>query len=216
MPTDPSTGDDIEPTANPGTDATNADHTDYKVLYNDAQKESASWRSRFTGLQGKYQQEQEKWADDVGKLTDIQGQLDEVSGIREQLDIQVKTLGEQLTTAQSESEINKGELERVTVVTSEFPQLVPFLKDGLIPDAAGDELRTKLKSMSERIDEIKTVEEDEHVAGATLDDQPPAAGKKGPTALLTQAIDAMKKGDTEAYNDLYSQYLEETTKQGGQ
>jgi hypothetical protein len=190
---------------------------DYEALYTqekasrlEAEKRATEFQNRFTGLQGKYQQEQGKWADDVGKMTDIQSQLEEVSGIREQLDLQVSGLQEQLDTASSEKEIADSQLERLQIVTAEFPNLVPFLQDDLIPDETGDTLREKLGKMNDRLGEYKETSQKEVMDNLTEGATPPAGGSTPASEapdLLKEATEAMFAGDTQKYNTLYDQYL---------
>lgn len=191
---------------------------DYKALYTnekaarlEAEKKATEYQNRFTGLQGKYQQEQGRWSDDVSKMMSIQDQLKEVSGIREQLDIQVKSLQEQLDESSTEREIANSQLERLQIVTTEFPSLVPFLQDDLIPDASGDDLRSKLTKMTERLGEVQTSSQkkviDEIKEGATP--PPSGGGSNEDTAesLLAEATRAMVGGNIEKYNTLFDQYL---------
>lgn len=204
-------------TATTGTPpAAQGSQPDYKSLYEQANKDATEWRNRFSGLQGKYQQEQNKWTTDAGTLIDLQSKFSEVTGLREQLEIQNKELSEQLETAASEKDILNANLERITIVTTEFPDLVPFLKDGLIPDESGDELRTKLGILQTRINEIKTTSTEQVVNRVTSGGSPngsPASISNSPSELLKQAIDAMRQGKIEEYNELYNRYLEST--QGG-
>lgn len=188
---------------------------DYKAKYEKAMQDANNWRSRFTGLQGKYQQEQEKWADDANKLHNIETQFSEVSGIREQLELTIQGLNEQLDSAQTESVVAKEELDRLHMVTVEFPELVPFLQDDLIPDGAGDELRTKLQAMSTRIASLQETTVAKHVEGASPSQKPASADTKNPTNLLNQAFEAMRDGNIAEYNKLYDEYLKNST-QGGQ
>lgn len=194
------------------------DQPDYKALYSnekaarlEAEKKAQEYQNRFTGLQGKYQQEQGKWTDDVSKMMNLQDQLKEVAGIREQLDVQVKTLQEQLDTTSTEKEIADSQLERLKIVTTEFPTLVPFLQDDLIPDATGDDLRGRLQKMTERLGEVQTSSQkqviDDLKEGAT---PPPSGGgstEDTAQSLLQEATQAMIGGDIQKYNTLFDQYL---------
>jgi len=204
-----------EPTVTEPAAGTAGNQPDYKSLYEQMQKDAQAWKQRFTGLQGKYQQEQARWADDASHLVDVQSQLDELSGIREQLEVTVSTLNEQLDTARTEGVVAQEELERVRLVTTEFPQLVPFLQDDLLPDGAGDELREKLKTMSTRIDSIKESRVAEHVEGASPSSKPAASPIDSAQSLLQQASAAMREGKLDDYQSLYDQYLK-TSAQGGQ
>lgn len=175
---------------------------------NDAQE----WRNRFTGLQGKYQQEQAKWAGDSAKLMELTEQLNKLSGDKEASIIELTATKEQLDTLTTEKEVALANLERLNIITSEFPSLIPFLKDDLIPDDTGDALREKLKKLDVRIGEIKGNAKEEHKEGASPTN-PPAPAGNSPQALLKQAHDAMRAGNISEYNRLYDLYVQSPKKE---
>jgi len=175
-------------------------------------QEAQEWRTRFTGLQGKYQQEQTKWAGDFAKLTEVTDQLNKLSGEKEAIELELTTAKEQLDTLITEKEIVAASLERLNIVTSEFPSLIPFLKDDLIPDDTGDALREKLKKLDSRIDEIKGTTRTEHAQGASPGTTPAPAGNSS-QALLKQANDAMRAGNIAEYNRLYELFIQSKTKE---
>jgi hypothetical protein len=81
------------------------------------------------------------------------------------------------------------------------------LKDDLIPDDTGDELREKLKKLDAKLSEIKGDVKAEHVKGASPQSSPPPAGNS-PQALLAQAREAMMAGNMTEYNRLYDMYIQ--------
>ncbi len=169
-------------------------------------RQAEEWRTRFTGLQGKYQQEQRKWADDSAKVLELADTLNRLTGEKEAMGISLTQLTEKAEQAELEREVARAELERVKIVTTEFPDLVPFLGDELLPDGAGDELRGKLKLFSDKIGAIKQ-EKITNIAKGSSPNDAPTAQDKSSQALLAQAIDAFRKGDNAGYNDLYQQYV---------
>jgi len=182
-----------------------------------AQADAAEWQKRFAGLQGKYQQEQEKWATTAAKLLEIDESSKKLAADFEALKVAHQTVDEEKDTYLTELETTKAELERVSIITHEFPQLVPLLgtkpEEDALPDGSGDELRGKLKTLAEKIESIKKGAVDANLAGASPAN-PPAA-LKGNEALLKQALTAMHEGRMDDYNKLYTQYVESTSPKGG-
>jgi hypothetical protein len=201
MPEDLTAGTTPDPTV-PVAGATGSQPDLVKAL-NEAQE----WRTRFTGLQGKYQQEQAKWAGDSVKLMELTEQLTKLTGEKEATSLELTSAKEKLDTLATEKELAQLQLERLNIVTNEFPSLIPFLKDDLIPDDTGDELREKLKKLDAKLLEIKGDVKAEHVKGASPPSSPPPAGNT-PQALLTQAKEAMVAGNIAEYNRLYDMYIQ--------
>lgn len=193
-------------TTNPGT-VTTGTQPDVAALLAKAQRDAEEWRNRFTGLQGKYQQEQSKWAGDAAKLIDATEQLTKLVGEKEATTLELTSTKEKLDLLATEKVTLEANLERLNIITSEFPTLIPFLKDGLIPDETGDELRGKLKLLNDRISEIKGSAKTEQVKGAQPQSQPTPADSS-PQALLAQAKDAMRSGNMAEYNKFYDLYIQ--------
>jgi hypothetical protein len=172
----------------------------------EALKQAEEWRTRFTGLQGKYQQEQKKWADDAARVMELGDILAKVTGEKEALGLSISELTEKADTAATEAALAQSQLERIKMVTVEFPDLVPFLGDELLPDGTGDELREKLKLFSGKIEGIKKDKITDIARGSSPSDTPKPQDKSS-QALLQQAIEEFRKGNTAGYNDLYQQYM---------
>jgi hypothetical protein len=182
-----------------------------------AQAETAEWQKRFGGLQGKYQQEQEKWAQTAAKLIEIDEANKKLIGEYEALKTAHATIDEEKDTYLTELETTKAQLDRVSIITHEFPQLVPLLglkpEEDALPDGTGDELRGKLKTLAEKIESIKKGAVDSNVSGASPANPP--ASIKGSEGLLHQALTAMREGRMDEYNKLYTQYIETSSPKGG-
>jgi hypothetical protein len=179
-----------------------------------AQADAVEWQRRFAGLQGKYQQEQEKWAQTAAKLLEVDESSKKVVGEFEALKVEHSKTAEEKDTYFTELELKKAELERVSIVTKEFPQLVPLLQDDVLPDGTGDELRGKLKILAERIESIKKGEFATNLAGASPE-SPPQGIPKGIDAIRLQMMTAMREGRMDDYNKFYAQYVEQSSPKGG-
>ncbi len=182
-----------------------------------AKAEAAEWQKRFAGLQGKYQQEQQKWAETAARLLTLDEENKKLSGDLEAKLVDFTKIDEEKDTYLTELEVKNAELERLKIVTKEFPHLVPLLgeteEQDALPDGTGDELRTKLKTLSEKIESMKKGAQLENQSGASPDNPP--ATIKGSEALLRQAITAMHEGKMDEYNNLYAQYIEQSKNPGG-
>lgn len=202
--------DDIPGTNLPPTDDSGAGGTVTQPklddLYKQALRDNETSQRRFAGLQAKYQQEREKWTADSAKLIDLEEKLTALTGEHETKALGLTKAESERDVAMGEVELLKGQLERLTIVTTEFPHLVGFLKDELLPDAAGDDLREKLKVLSGKIEQIKTGKIDEDMAGSSPPDTPAADADNASTAMQ-KAIDALQKGDVAAYDKHYGDYL---------
>ena len=95
---------------------------DYKALYEQSQREASEWKKRFTGLQGAYQRDQQKWQADGGRIKELEtviaGFDDERKTLRGEL--------ESNATALTELEVVKGSLERLkTIRATSTPASTP-------------------------------------------------------------------------------------------
>jgi hypothetical protein len=201
----------IDPGAQPpatgtgGTDGT----TDWKAKYDQAVLESQEYQKRFTGLQGKYQQELERWKQDSTKVTDLSTQLQAAITQKVDVDTQLATTKEQQDRLQTELEVTKATNARMTLIITKFPQLVPFLD--VLPDGSAEELEPKLQAFADKLDKFGSMTSGEFKKGET----PPAPQGKVPgdaATLWKQVLEAAQKGDMVAYNSLYAEYLKASEK----
>jgi chromosome segregation ATPase len=185
----------------PGT----ANQPDLKAL----QAEIATWQSRATGWQKSYQTELD--AHKLTKTTLEQLQEANTKIVTEHTAIveEHKALKEKETTLTADLGTKNTQLERLTMITTEFPELVPFLKDNLLPEGTGEELKGKLKVFSEKIMSMTNLSAEQiarqTAEGATPPPPPPENNpKKGD--LKEQAIAALKNGNQADYDRLMNEY----------
>lgn len=178
--------------------------------------EAEEWKKRFAGLQGKYQQEQNKWTESAAKMLEFDEQNKKLSGELEAIRAESAKALEEKDVFHTDLELKSTELDRLKIIMKEFPHLIPLLgekeEDDVLPDGTGDELRGKLKTMSEKINTFKQGAKEEHRAGESPSNPP--ASVTGNEAKLRMAIDAMKAGNMAEYNKLYAEYIE-SSKSGG-
>lgn len=202
-------GQGTEPTASGAGSSSN--QPDYRALYDQAKKEEETWRNRFTGLQGKYQTEQKKWQEDNARLADTESSYKKVLGEHEATSMTLKQIAEE--KAQRELELNKtkSELERFKIVATEYPDLLPMEKDGLLPSSTGDELRKQLAALQGHLKGVKIEAVKENASGSSPSN-PPGSSRASASDLLKQATQAMLSGNQAEYDKLYNAYIAETSK----
>ena len=182
---------------------------DFKAQFEQSQREASEWKKRFTGLQGAYQRDQQKWQTDSARVRELEtliaGFDDERKTLRGEL--------ESNATALTELEVVKGSLERLKTITAEYSDLLPFEKDGLLPDGAGDELRTRLNAFREKLAALGKQAIEQKLEGS-VPPKPKAETPRNSAELLQAAISEMKKGNPQEYQRLYDEYLQ-AVKAGG-
>lgn len=183
---------------------------EYDALASDLDKVSQTaeeFKSRHSGLQGKYQQEQEKWVKDTDAAISMRDQLAKLSGEREALVIErdtLKTTAEKAAAAVTEA---AAKADRLTLIARDYPALLPFEADGLLPAGTGDDFKAKIAKFNEKLAGKGTEAVTEFRKGET---PPPPAGVTPNTsaALFKQANDALREGKPMAdYDRLYDQGL---------
>ena len=121
-----------------------------------------------------------------------------------------KTLRGELETnaaALTELDVVKGSLERLKIITAEYSDLLPFEVDGLLPDGAGDELRTRLNAFREKLAALGRLAIEQKLEGS-VPPKPKGESPKNSSELLQAAIAEMKKGNSQEYQRLYDEYLQ--------
>jgi regulator of replication initiation timing len=174
-----------------------------------ANQEASQWKNRFTGLQNRYQADQKLWSETAAQLEDIRTQVATLSSTREQLEVERKNLSEELEKTKTEKQSLAASLERTNIIVTKFPNLLPFLDDGLLPQGTGEELVKTLEKFSEKVNAQKNASPQNKVdpSGSSLPNTPVSSGNT-PADFLRQANAALKSGNREAYDSLYAQYLQ--------
>lgn len=176
---------------------------DYKSMYETAVTEAADWKKRFTGLQGAYQRDQQKWQVDSARVkeleTTVQGLDTERTSLRSELE-QAQALKTQLDTLHAAA-------ERQKIIMTEFPELAAMESKGLLPSDTGDTLRTKLKELQGVFANVGTDAVKKTLEGAV---PPPPSGDapKGPKELQAAMNRAFKDGRMDEYEALYVEFVE--------
>ena len=183
------------------TDAQQA-NTDLKSKLTDAQKSAEEWKSRFTGIQGTYQREQKKWTDSKEKVTDLEGQISALSAERDTLSGQV----EELTPVKVQVVELQAKYDRQKLIASEFPDLLKFESDGLLPiDTDAEVLKPKLESFREHIKVTNESALKDELEGG-VPPKPKGDPPEGPKETYASAMKAYAENDMKEYNRLMDQY----------
>ena len=172
-----------------------------------AKKESSDWLARFTGMQGKYQQEKKKWDEAAGDLSGLPTQLSDLQTQMDSLQTKYDDGQVQLAAAQREKELTDLSLERKNIIFKEFPGLISFEGDGLLPEGTGDDLRTKLGAFNDKMTKIGGDQFETLLSGSSV--IKPKADDPGAKSVLDEALQAYNKGDMALYDTLYGKHLQQ-------
>jgi hypothetical protein len=171
-----------------------------------ANKVATEWRNRFTGLQTTYQRDQARWKSDADKLAEVSEASAKLQEERGSLAASAAELQEKHDQMLTELTTLKAQQERQTILIKEFPQLLSLEADGLLPDDTGDELRAKLKKLSDKLVALNKDAFKESLSGASP--TPPAPkGEEKPEDILARAMQAYREGKFPEYDQAYSDYL---------
>jgi chromosome segregation ATPase len=172
-------------------------------LYRAELQEKETYKNRFTGLQGKYQQESEKWKKDTDALNNLNTTVTTLTTAKTAAEQKAAQLAEEIDAQKTDLELANAQVERYTTVLHDFPQLLPFMD--VLPDGNGDEFKARLKTFAERLNQVGATGLVNINAGGTPPSPPASAGSKAD--LLKQAQQAAHEGRISDYNTLYDQYL---------
>jgi len=196
------------------TPVTPSNQPDFKAMYEDAQAkflaaqtEAQTNMSRFVGMQGKYQTEKSKWESQMAQVKDLPTQLATTQEQFDKAQQEAQQLKEQLDLANSEAQVARLQADRLNIIVKEFPQLLQFEADGLLPDDSGDELRTKLTAFSKRLTDIGGDAFKQMMIGASPA-SPTSAGQKSATDLWKEVGEALRTGNMAEYDKAYAAYLQ--------
>jgi len=192
--------------------------SDWKRLADEYKQQADEYKQRFTGMQSKYQQELAKWTEQNDQATTraktLEAQVQQLSGVKEGAEMQLKALQEQHETATGELDILKDSHERLRLITGEFNDLLQFEAQGLLPDGNGEELRGKLSTFRDMLGKQGKQEALKQLEGLS----PAAAPKEGSAPSVDDAwatvLKAMQSDDPAVYDEAYNEYMKLSTKEG--
>jgi len=163
------------------------------------EEQVAEWQKRFGGLQGRFQQEQTKVLNAQAKLMDTEALLTAAVGDKEALALEKTKLEKDLADLAAKQAESAAATARLQLIALEFPALLSFEKDGLLPAGSGDELKAKLTTFTTRIGT-------QAAAAATAAALPvgattalPAAVNPTQSTLMSQLVAARKAGNDAEY-----------------
>lgn len=171
------------------------------------EEQVAEWQKRFGGLQGRFQQEQAKVLNANAKLMDTEALLTAALGEKEALALTGKKLETDLAAALTKQTETQAATARLQLIALEFPALLSFEKDGLLPAGSGDELKAKLTTFAARVGT-------QAAANATAAAQPlgatpavPASVAPTQASLMSQLLAARNAGDMPAYEKIRTELV---------
>lgn len=179
-----------------------AQYNDLKSKHEAALAESETWKGRFTGLQGTYQKEKEKWDAEAKKAQELSNTIALMNADGAKQKAALEALQAEFGTTKQELQKVSASHSRLSIISKEFPGLLSFETDGLLPGGDGEELRVKLKAFSQRLADTAKQDLSKQLGGGV----PPQPGESG-TMNAKQAFEAAKaafaKGDMVEYERLY-------------
>jgi len=180
----------------------------------DWESDDNPYKKRFAGMQASYQKTHGELETLKGVKFDLEQQVTKVLGERDALSTQLVAANEAKDTATSELVVLKAAGDRQKLIIAEFPDLLQFEVQGLLPDGVGDELKTKLTAFKAAIDARGQAALADFRRGATPPPPDPATPKTS-KELLQLAIAAQRAGKMDEYQTLYDQFIQAKAKEEG-
>ena len=164
------------------------------------------WKGRAIGFQRLAQEKENRAKELAAQISDLSTKVvtfAQVIGAREAelADLKLK---------EAELDVTKGSLERVTIIASEYPELLPFLskEEDLLPDGSGDELRTKLSKFQEKLGIVAAPQVTKKPAEGATPPPPTGSGGDGTYgSLMQEALNALSRGDQATYDQFYQKAI---------
>lgn len=175
-----------------------------------AQALATEWQNRAIGWQQKHQLEQDAHKNTAIELKKLQDANTKVVTDQTAVIAERDALKEKETTLSASLGSTNAQLERLTMITTDFPELVPFIKDRLIPDGTGEDLKVKLTAFSTKIKTLTNLSAEQiakQVAEGATPPPPPDNSKK--ESFKDQAITALKAGNMTEYNRLMDEHYKQ-------
>jgi chromosome segregation ATPase len=204
-------GNGSDTTSPPGADATkklgasHSDAGDFKKLYEDTITESRNWEKRFKGLQATYQHEHLQRKELEDKLSKIEPQLNDTLQTLDGLQSSTEDSKTKFVELQTNHAVTQAELDRLKLIVKDFPALMPYEAEGLLPEGTGAELVEKLTKFFEMTDKERKTARKDDLEGTT---PTPPDGKEPKTTeqLLQNAQKAFAEGKIKEYDGLMDNY----------
>lgn len=154
------------------------------------------WKSRFGGLQRSHSALQTEHLNAQGTIQTLKDQITTITGEKESIELLNDRLEKDLAGVLGTKTDLEGKLSRTQLIALEFPALLSFEKDGLLPPGTGDELKTKLTAFSSKLGAQGEANQ------LPLGQTPPGPTPISPThaTLMSQLIAARNNGDMAAYD----------------
>jgi len=169
----------------------------------DWQKQSEENLRRFTGLQGKFQQTQAELQAQQVKLHDQEEANKKLTGEREALTVTQMALEKRVAELSSNLEGATSARDRLHIIATEFPELLPFEKDKLLPVGKGDELKGLLKVFSDRLRAQGVI--NTQGVGATPA-APASTAARTKELVFREMTAALRLGEMVKYDGLYAEH----------
>lgn len=166
-------------------------------------------KSRFTGLQNKYQELQQNNESAIEKFNELKSQFSSIEAEKKSFETQIADFTATKESYEKTIAELKGKQERTNMILTDHPELAQFEADGLIPNVPMDELPAVLEKLSSRIGKIQEDGVEKFAKGGGSR-QPGGKGDmpKSANELLIQSGEANLRGDREEANRLYDAYLQ--------
>jgi len=166
----------------------------------DWESDDNPYKKRFAGMQKSYSTLQTEVDTGKTKTFDLDAALKTALGEKDAFALQNKSLSEKHDTAASELDVTKESLARLNVIIADYPDLLDFEKQGLLPDGAGDELKTKLGNFKTALTARGAAAVTDLLKGATPPAPPAPPGTRTPEIIRAEAFKAMREGKVDDYN----------------
>jgi len=203
------------PTDEPGaTPAAEPEAVDYKKQYDAALKTGEKATKAHEAALAQLTAEKQAHEATRSSFETLKAEMLNLNKTLGQKEAELTTLNEKV----SQLEPTKVKAMRLEVIMSDFPALVPFEKDGLLPAAeTPDELREALTKFSERLS-AHTIVKDANFASGGKPENIPAPEQKKSSAdqakdYLNAAINAQRSGNMAEYEVNFNKFLQEKNKQ---
>jgi len=174
-----------------------------------AQALVTEWQGRAAGWQQKFQLEQDAHKATMTTLNELKEANGKVITDQTTILAERNALKEKEATLSTSLGTSNAQLERLTMITTDFPELIPFLKDKLLPEGTGDDLKGKLTAFSTTIKTLTGLSAEQiakQVIDGAVPPPPPPENNPKKDDLKTQAITALKAGNQPEYERLMNEY----------